>query len=329
MAETEKQSDIASLTVELLSAYLSNNTVPSAELAGLIQSTRAALTQDAAPAEPEAETPTFTPAVTARKSLASPDHLISLIDGKPYKTLKRHLTRHGLTPETYRERYGLPASYPMVAPAFAAMRRAIAERIGLGNKKAADRLVSADAVAGADAAEPTEVAAPVVARSKKQAAKTLVAKAAKAPARKAKAVPKSAVASAGTVPAPVPEEIAQSPIEPKAIDQTVETTDAAPTTPPVPAKVQSSGAKPKKQAAKRMARMPKPAAKSEASGSVSEESPAAETAGIAAVADKPKRRGKLGLFEKEASETNAEGQTSTPATAAAKARWKRPAPKSN
>lgn len=326
MTETEKQSDIASLTVELLSAYLSNNSVASADLAGLIQSTRAALTQDAAPAEPEAEKPTFTPAVTARKSLASPDHIISLIDGKPYKTLKRHLSANGLTPETYRERYGLPASYPMVAPAFAAVRRAIAEKIGLGNKKAADAVVAADAGAGADAAKETELAAPVVATTRKRAAKAPVVKAKKAHARKAKATAKPVVASADTVTASVPE-AATSPVEHKAIKQTLDTYDAMPAGPPATAKAPSSGAKPKTQPAKRMARTPKPAAKSVASGSGSEESLTAETTDAPAVAEKSKRRSKLGLFGKEAADTTAEGETATPATGPAKPRWKRPAAK--
>jgi hypothetical protein len=72
-----------------------------------------------------------------RKSLASPEHIISLIDGKPYKTLKRHLIARGLTPEKYRSRYNLPASYPMVASAYAEHRRAVAQRIGLGSRKGA------------------------------------------------------------------------------------------------------------------------------------------------------------------------------------------------
>jgi predicted transcriptional regulator len=325
MAENEKQSDIASLTVELLSAYLSNNTVPSAELAGLIQSTRAALTQDAAPVETEADTPTFTPAVTARKSLASPDHLISLIDGKPYKTLKRHLTRHGLTPETYRERYGLPASYPMVAPAFAAMRRAIAEKIGLGTKRAADAVVPADAVAGADAAEATDVAAPVAVKPKKQAAKSAAAEAAKAPARKAKATPKPTPTSAETVTAPVAE-VADSPVEPQVAEQAVETAGAAPTATKTTAKAPARGAEAKKQPMNRMARTPKSAAKSEATAPVSEENSPAETNDAPATAEKPKRRGKLGLFGNEADDTGAATETPAPAPAsgAAKTRWKRP-----
>jgi predicted transcriptional regulator len=73
-------------------------------------------------------------AVTARKSLASPAHIISMIDGKPYKALRRHLSGHGLTPEEYRARYGLKADYPMVAPDYSEVRRAMAKKIGLGRK---------------------------------------------------------------------------------------------------------------------------------------------------------------------------------------------------
>jgi predicted transcriptional regulator len=136
MPEVEaKQAGVAALTVELLSAYLANNSVPSEELASLIRSTRSALTDELAPPAVEDPTPTFAPAVSARKSIASPDHILSLIDGKPYQTLKRHLARHGLTPDSYRERFRLPSSYPMVAPSFAAKRRAIAEKIGLGRRK--------------------------------------------------------------------------------------------------------------------------------------------------------------------------------------------------
>ena len=73
--------------------------------------------------------------MTVRKSLASRDHIISLIDGKPYKTLRRHLAGHGLTPDDYRERYGLKADYPMVAPGYAEVRRDISKKIGLGRKR--------------------------------------------------------------------------------------------------------------------------------------------------------------------------------------------------
>jgi predicted transcriptional regulator len=135
MSETDPTSDVAALTVQLLSAYLANNTVASDDLADLIRTTRAALTEDADAAAPAAEPETFTPAVSVRKSLASSGHIISLIDGKPYKTLKRHLSSHGLTPDTYRSRYNLPATYPMVAPDYAAHRRAVAQKIGLGSRK--------------------------------------------------------------------------------------------------------------------------------------------------------------------------------------------------
>lgn len=76
----------------------------------------------------------YTPAVTARRSLASKDHLISMIDGKPYKTLRRHLSTHGLTPEQYRERYKLKVDYPIVAPSYSEARRTMAKAIGLGQK---------------------------------------------------------------------------------------------------------------------------------------------------------------------------------------------------
>ena len=76
-------------------------------------------------------------AVSVRKSLASPDHIISMIDGKPYKTLRRHLTTNGLTPDEYRARYGLKADYPMVAASYSESRRALAKSIGLGRKPAA------------------------------------------------------------------------------------------------------------------------------------------------------------------------------------------------
>lgn len=72
--------------------------------------------------------------MSVRKSLASKDHIISLIDGKPYKTLRRHLSGHNLTPETYRERYGLKPDYPMVAENYSKARREMAQKIGLGRK---------------------------------------------------------------------------------------------------------------------------------------------------------------------------------------------------
>jgi predicted transcriptional regulator len=98
--------------------------------------------QPAAPVEPVGD---FTPAVSSRKSLASKDHIISMIDGKPYKTLRRHLATHGLTPAEYRDRYGLKADYPMVAENYSESRRAMAKKIGLGRKPGARKTEEAAA----------------------------------------------------------------------------------------------------------------------------------------------------------------------------------------
>lgn len=87
----------------------------------------------------------YIPAVSVRKSLADPDYIVSMIDGRKYRALKRHLASHGLSPDEYRQRYGLKADYPMNAPGYSEARRAIAKKIGLGRKpgtkvaKAADQ----------------------------------------------------------------------------------------------------------------------------------------------------------------------------------------------
>jgi predicted transcriptional regulator len=75
------------------------------------------------------------PAVSVKASLASNEHILSMIDGKPYKGLTRHLAAHGLTPDEYRARYSLPADYPMVSPSYSAARREAAKKIGLGLRK--------------------------------------------------------------------------------------------------------------------------------------------------------------------------------------------------
>lgn len=151
MADAD-QPDYTTLTVQLLTAYVSNNTVPIDQLPGLIEQTRATLAKqhESLPA-PEVETQEFTPAVSVRKSLASRDHIISMIDGKAYKTLRRHLSTHGLTPEDYRARYKLAADYPMVAPAYSDARRETAKRLGLGRKPAVAEAAPAETGQGADA----------------------------------------------------------------------------------------------------------------------------------------------------------------------------------
>ncbi|WP_264050405.1 MucR family transcriptional regulator [Methylobacterium flocculans] len=136
---TEAQiTDFVELTGDIVAAYVSNNPVRPGDLPELIRTVHAALnglangTAGAAP-EAEIEKPT---AAQIRKSV-TPDGIVSFLDGKTYKTMKRHLTGHGLDPYSYRQRFGLPADYPMVAPAYAAQRSALAKSIGLG--RIADR----------------------------------------------------------------------------------------------------------------------------------------------------------------------------------------------
>jgi predicted transcriptional regulator len=127
------------LATELTIAWLGNaNTRASAEdVPTFLRSMHTALNALSAPtgeATPSETVPEHVPAVTVRKSLGSNEHLISLIDGKPYKALRRHLSANGLTPDEYRARYNLKADYPMVAPAYSEARRAMAKKIGLGRK---------------------------------------------------------------------------------------------------------------------------------------------------------------------------------------------------
>lgn len=121
------------LTADVVSAYVSNNPIPVAELPSLISNVHSALQQQtAAPAE-EASEPQK-PAVPIKKSV-TPDYIICLEDGKQFKSLKRHLsTHHGLTPDEYRAKWGLPADYPMVAQNYSASRSALAKSMGLGRK---------------------------------------------------------------------------------------------------------------------------------------------------------------------------------------------------
>src|SRR4028119_196094 len=139
MEQSELSSSPVELATELTIAWLSNpNTRAQAEdIPAFLRSMHEAVRSlGEAPVEhPGEPAQKHEPAVTVRKSLSSPEHIISLIDGKPYKTLRRHLSRHGMTPEQYRERYGLKKDYPMVAPAYAEIRRDLAKKIGLGRKR--------------------------------------------------------------------------------------------------------------------------------------------------------------------------------------------------
>ena len=121
--------DLTSLTADVVSAYVANNAVQQSDLASVIASVHAALQGLKAPKPAESEK--LEPRIPIKKTL-TPDHLISLEDGRKYKTLKRHLSGLGLTPDQYRQKWGLPADYPMVAPNYARQRSELAKSLGLG-----------------------------------------------------------------------------------------------------------------------------------------------------------------------------------------------------
>lgn len=123
-------SDLLSLTTEIVAAHVGHNAIAPADVPALIQAVHEALATAGGPA-PEVE-PAPRPAVPIRRSI-QPDHLVCLEDGRKMKMLKRHLmTAYGMTPDEYRQKWGLPADYPMVAPHYAQQRSALAKEIGLG-----------------------------------------------------------------------------------------------------------------------------------------------------------------------------------------------------
>ncbi len=128
----ESQSELPHLTAELVASYVSNNSVHVNDLPSLIASVHAALSGLGESKAPEPEK--LNPPVSIRKSMGD-DYLISMEDGRRYKSLKRHLSGRGLTPQQYREKWGLPSDYPMVAPAYARQRSELAKALGLGRKR--------------------------------------------------------------------------------------------------------------------------------------------------------------------------------------------------
>jgi predicted transcriptional regulator len=134
MAENSADAAYIELTANIVSAYVSNNSVPTAEIANLISQIYSALKrvsggQVAAGGEPPK------PAVPIKRSV-TPEYIVCLEDGLKFKSLKRHLrTRYNLTPDQYREKYGLPPDYPMVAPNYAAARSKLAKDMGLGQQR--------------------------------------------------------------------------------------------------------------------------------------------------------------------------------------------------
>jgi predicted transcriptional regulator len=131
MSEHSNSGDLLGLTTEIVAAHVANNSVAVADLPHLIQEVyRTLASVGSTPAVPERPQP----AVNVKKSV-TPDYIICLEDGKKLKMLKRHLkTAYNMSPEEYRDRWGLPADYPMVAPNYAQHRSSLAKKIGLGTK---------------------------------------------------------------------------------------------------------------------------------------------------------------------------------------------------
>jgi predicted transcriptional regulator len=138
----EQDARLLELTADIVAAHLANNTVAVGDVAGLVQGVHEALAKLGTveePKEPEAK-----PAVSVRSSVKA-DHLVCLVCGSHQKTLRRHINvAHGFSPEEYRARFNLPASYPMVAPDYTDRRREIAHALGLGRSRKGMRKGSSD-----------------------------------------------------------------------------------------------------------------------------------------------------------------------------------------
>jgi predicted transcriptional regulator len=134
MRDTTADGNFIQLTAQIVSAYVSNNSVPATDIPALINQVHSALTRVLAgqvetPAEP------LRPAVSIKRSI-TPEYIVCLEDGKKFKSLKRHLrTQYNMTPEQYREKWGLTPDYPMVAPNYAAARSQLAKQMGLGQQR--------------------------------------------------------------------------------------------------------------------------------------------------------------------------------------------------
>jgi predicted transcriptional regulator len=130
----EKSSNYIELTADIVSAYVSNNPVSAGDISALISQVHSALLR-VSNGQGEVVSETLKPAVAVKKSI-TPEFLICLEDGKKFKSLKRHLrTQYNMTPEHYREKWGLPPDYPMVAPKYAEARSQLAKQMGLGQQR--------------------------------------------------------------------------------------------------------------------------------------------------------------------------------------------------
>jgi predicted transcriptional regulator len=134
MTEKLGTGNFIELTAEIVSAYVSNNPVPAADMPGLINQVHAALIRVSG-GHSDVQPEPLKPAVTVKKSI-TPDYIVCLEDGKKFKSLKRHLrTQYNMTPEQYRDKWALTPDYPMVAPNYAAARSQLAKQMGLGQQR--------------------------------------------------------------------------------------------------------------------------------------------------------------------------------------------------
>lgn len=134
MNESNKNDALIELAADIVSAYVSKNALPAAELTALIGEVYSALRRTAAGEAPQSTEPPK-PAISVKKSI-TPEYIVCLEDGKKFKSLKRHLrTHYNLSPEQYREKWVLPSDYPMVAPNYAEARSQLAKKMGLGQQR--------------------------------------------------------------------------------------------------------------------------------------------------------------------------------------------------
>ena len=134
MSDTTSATQFIALTADIVSAYVSNNTVPASDIPNLINQVHLALLRVSG-GQNETQPEPLKPAISVKKSI-TPEYIVCLEDGKKFKSLKRHLrTQYNMTPEQYREKWQLPTDYPMVAPNYAAARSQIAKQMGLGQQR--------------------------------------------------------------------------------------------------------------------------------------------------------------------------------------------------
>jgi predicted transcriptional regulator len=134
MSDNSGNDNYIELTADIVAAYVSNNSVQAGDIPSLINQVHSALMRVSS-GQSDAPTEPLKPAVPVKKSI-TPEHIVCLEDGKKFKSLKRHLrTQYNMTPEQYRDKWGLPADYPMVAPNYAAARSQLAKQMGLGQQR--------------------------------------------------------------------------------------------------------------------------------------------------------------------------------------------------